>query len=123
MSKYFTEDHEWVVVEGEMATVGITDHAQDQLGDIVFVELPEVDEEYGKGDDISVVESVKAAGDVHNPVSGTVVEVNETLEDEPATVNTSPEGDGWIYIAFFVIFLCVHPNARRNGKKLFWYRN
>ncbi|PID65132.1 MAG: glycine cleavage system protein H [Gammaproteobacteria bacterium] len=97
MSKYFTEDHEWIVVEGEMATVGITDHAQDQLGDIVFVELPEVDEEYGKGDDISVVESVKAAGDVHNPVSGTVVEVNETLEDEPATVNTSPEGDGWIY--------------------------
>ncbi|PIE46467.1 MAG: glycine cleavage system protein H [Gammaproteobacteria bacterium] len=97
MSKYFTEDHEWIVVEGEMATVGITDHAQDQLGDIVFVELPEADEEYGKGDDISVVESVKAAGDVHNPVSGTVVEVNETLEDEPATVNTSPEGDGWIY--------------------------
>ncbi len=97
MSKYFTEDHEWVVVEGDIATVGITDHAQDQLGDIVFVELPEVDEEYGKGDDSSVVESVKAAGDVHNPVSGTVTEVNETLEDEPALVNTSPEGDGWIY--------------------------
>lgn len=97
MSKYFTEDHEWVVVEGDIATVGITDHAQDQLGDIVFVELPEVDEEYGKGDDTSVVESVKAAGDVHNPVSGTVTEVNETLEDEPSLVNTSPEGDGWIY--------------------------
>ncbi len=97
MSKYFTEDHEWVVVEGDTATVGITDHAQDQLGDIVFVELPEVDEEYGKGDDTAVVESVKAAGDVHNPVSGTVTEVNETLEDEPALVNTSPEGDGWIY--------------------------
>ncbi len=97
MSKYFTEDHEWVVVEGDTATVGITDHAQDQLGDIVFVELPEIDEEYEKGDDTAVVESVKAAGDVHNPVSGTVTEVNETLEDEPALVNTSPEGDGWIY--------------------------
>ncbi len=97
MSKYFTEDHEWVVVENGVGTVGITDHAQDQLGDIVFVELPEVDEDYDKGDDISVVESVKAAGDVHNPVSGTVTEVNEDLEDEPATVNTSPEGDGWIY--------------------------
>ncbi len=97
MSKYFTEDHEWIAVDGDTATVGITDHAQDQLGDIVFVELPEVDEEYGKGDDTAVVESVKAAGDVHNPVSGTVTEVNETLEDEPALVNTSPEGDGWIY--------------------------
>ncbi|PIE45355.1 MAG: glycine cleavage system protein H [Gammaproteobacteria bacterium] len=97
MSKYFSETHEWVVVDGDIATVGITDHAQDQLGDIVFVELPEVDEEYGKSDDISVVESVKAAGDVHNPVSGTVVEVNEALEDEPALINNSPEGDGWIY--------------------------
>ncbi len=97
MSKYFTEDHEWVVVEGDIATVGITDHAQDQLGDIVYVELPEIDEEYEKGDDVSVVESVKAAGDVHNPVSGTVTEVNEALDDEPALVNNSPEGDGWIY--------------------------
>ncbi len=97
MSKYFTETHEWVLVDGDIATVGITDHAQDQLGDIVFVELPEVDEEYNQDDDSSVVESVKAAGDVHNPVSGTVVEVNEALEDEPALVNTSPEGDGWIY--------------------------
>ncbi len=97
MSKYFTKDHEWVVVEGDIATVGITDHAQDQLGDIVYVELPEIDEEYEKGDDVSVVESVKAAGDVHNPVSGTVIEVNEALDDEPALVNNSPEGDGWIY--------------------------
>ncbi len=97
MSKYFTEDHEWVVVEGDIATVGITDHAQDQLGDIVYVELPEIDEEYEKGDDTAVVESVKAAGDVHNPVSGTVTEVNEALDDEPALVNNSPEGDGWIY--------------------------
>lgn len=97
MSKYFTESHEWVLVDGDIATVGITDHAQDQLGDIVFVELPEVDEEFNKDDDIAVVESVKAAGDVHNPVSGTVTEVNETLEDEPALVNNSPEDDGWIY--------------------------
>lgn len=97
MSKYFTEDHEWVVVEGDTATVGITDHAQDQLGDIVFVELPETDEDFAKGDDIAVVESVKAAGDVHSPVSGTVTEVNEALEDEPAMVNSSPESDGWIY--------------------------
>ncbi len=97
MSKYFTETHEWVFVDGDIATVGITDHAQDQLGDIVFVELPELDEEYNKDDDIAVVESVKAAGDVHNPVSGTVTEVNEALEDEPALVNNSPEADGWIY--------------------------
>lgn len=97
MSKYFTETHEWVLVDGDIATVGITDHAQDQLGDIVFVELPELDEEYNKDDDIAVVESVKAAGDVHNPVSGTVTEINETLEDEPALVNNSPEDDGWIY--------------------------
>lgn len=97
MSKYFTEDHEWVVVDGDVATIGITDHAQDQLGDIVFVELPELEEDYEKGDDACVVESVKAAGDVHSPVSGTVIEVNETLDDEPALVNSSPEGDGWIY--------------------------
>ncbi len=97
MSKYFTESHEWVLVDGDIATVGITDHAQDQLGDIVFVELPELDEEYNKDDDIAVVESVKAAGDVHNPVSGTVTAVNEALEDEPALVNNSPEADGWIY--------------------------
>lgn len=96
MSKYFTEDHEWVVVEGDVATVGITDHAQDQLGDIVFVELPETEEDFEKGDDLSVVESVKAAGDVHSPISGTVIEVNEVLEDEPSLVNSSPEGDGWI---------------------------
>ncbi len=97
MSKYFTESHEWLSVDGDIATVGITDHAQDQLGDIVFVELPELDEAYDKDDDIAVVESVKAAGDVHNPVSGTVTEVNESLEDEPALVNSSPEADGWIY--------------------------
>lgn len=97
MTTYYTEDHEWVRVEGDVATIGITDHAQDQLGDIVFVELPEVDAELEKGDDACVVESVKAAGDVHNPVSGTVIEVNESLEDEPALVNQSPESDGWIY--------------------------
>ncbi len=105
MSKYFTESHEWVLVDGDIATVGITDHAQEQLGDIVFVELPELDEVYGKDDDIAVVESVKAAGDVHNPVSGTVIKVNEMLEDEPGLVNTHAEEEvdngeddaGWIY--------------------------
>ncbi|MGY0398634.1 MAG: glycine cleavage system protein GcvH [Ostreibacterium sp.] len=97
MSKYFTKDHEWVLIEDDIATIGITNHAQDQLGDIVFVELPELDETYEKGDDSSVVESVKAAGDVHSPISGTVIAVNETLEEEPALINNSPEENGWIY--------------------------
>ena len=97
MNKYFTESHEWLAVDGDIATVGITDYAQDQLGDIVFIELPETDKYFEKGGDISVVESVKAAGDVHSPVSGTVIEVNENLEDNPAAVNEKPESDGWIY--------------------------
>jgi glycine cleavage system H protein len=97
MSRYFTEDHEWVDVEGELATVGITDYAQEQLGDIVFVELPEEGKTFTKGDDAAVVESVKAASDVYAPLSGEVVEVNGALEGEPALVNSDAEEDGWFF--------------------------
>jgi glycine cleavage system H protein len=97
MSRYFTEDHEWIELDGEIATVGITDYAQSQLGDIVFVEVPEEGKEVAKGDDAAVVESVKAASDVYAPVSGTVIEGNPALESEPALVNEDPEGDGWFF--------------------------
>ncbi len=97
MSRYFTDEHEWVDVEGETATVGITDYAQEQLGDIVFVETPETGAELAQGDDAAVVESVKAASDVYAAVSGTVVEVNDALEGEPALVNSSAEEDGWFF--------------------------
>ncbi len=97
MSRYFTEDHEWVDVEGEIATVGITDYAQEQLGDIVFVELPAEGATFDKGDDAAVVESVKAASDVYCPVSGEVIEANGALEGEPALVNSDAEEDGWFF--------------------------
>ncbi|MEH6756139.1 MAG: glycine cleavage system protein GcvH [Parasphingorhabdus sp.] len=97
MSRYYTDEHEWVDVEGDTATVGITDYAQEQLGDIVFVETPEVGSELEQGDDAAVVESVKAASDVYAAVSGTVIEINEALEDEPALVNSSAEEDGWFF--------------------------
>ncbi|WOK36482.1 glycine cleavage system protein GcvH [Sphingomonas sp. C3-2] len=97
MSRYFTEDHEWVDVDGETATVGITDYAQEQLGDIVFVEVPEEGKAVSKGDEAAVVESVKAASDVYAPVSGTVVEGNAALVDDPALVNSSAEEDGWFF--------------------------
>ncbi len=97
MSRYFTEDHEWIELDGEIATVGITEYAQSQLGDIVFVEVPEEGKEVAKGDDAAVVESVKAASDVYAPVSGTVVEGNPALEESPALVNEDPEGDGWFF--------------------------
>ena len=97
MSRYFTEDHEWIDVDGEVGTVGITDFAQQQLGDIVFVEVPEEGKELAKGDDAAVVESVKAASDIYAPVSGVVLEGNPDLADEPALVNTSPEEDGWFF--------------------------
>lgn len=97
MSRYFTEDHEWIEVDGDTATVGITDYAQSQLGDIVFVEVPEEGKQVGKGDDAAVVESVKAASDVYAPVSGTVIEGNPALEDNPALVNEDPEGEGWFF--------------------------
>jgi glycine cleavage system H protein len=97
MSRYFTEDHEWIEVDGDIGTVGITNYAQEQLGDIVFVEVPEEGKELGKGDEAAVVESVKAASDIYSPVSGTVIEGNDKLGDEPATVNEDPEGDGWFF--------------------------
>ena len=97
MSRYFTEDHEWVDVDGDVATVGITDYAQQQLGDIVFVELPEEGKTFDKGDDAAVVESVKAASDVYAPVSGEVIEVNGALEAEPALVNGDAEEEGWFF--------------------------
>ena len=97
MSRYYTEDHEWVEVDGEVAPVGITDYAQQQLGDIVFVEVPDEGREVGKGDEAAVVESVKAASDVYAPVSGTVIEGNADLADNPALVNEDPEGEGWFF--------------------------
>jgi glycine cleavage system H protein len=95
MTTYFTKDHEWITVEGDIATVGITDYAQGQLGDVVYVELPEIGKSVKQGEEAAVVESVKAASEVYAPVSGEVVEVNEGLTDEPAKVNTAAEGDGW----------------------------
>lgn len=97
MSRYFTEDHEWVDVDGDTGTVGISDYAQGQLGDIVFVEIPDEGKELTKGDDAAVVESVKAASDVYTPVSGTVIESNDELADAPALVNEDAEGDGWLF--------------------------
>lgn len=97
MSRYFTDEHEWVDVSGDIATVGITDYAQEQLGDIVFVELPDEGKTFTKGDDAAVVESVKAASDVYAPVSGEVVEANGALEDEPALVNSDAEDEGWFF--------------------------
>ncbi len=92
---YFSEDHEWIAVDGDTGTVGITDYAQEQLGDVVFVELPEIGRTVIKGDDMAVVESVKAASEVYAPVGGEVVAVNEALEDNPAAVNEDAEGEGW----------------------------
>lgn len=97
MSRYFTDEHEWIDVDGDTATVGITEYAQEHLGDIVFVELPEEGQELEKGKDAAVVESVKAASDVYAPISGTVIEANSALEDDPALVNSSPEEDGWFF--------------------------
>jgi glycine cleavage system H protein len=97
MSRYFTEDHEWVDVDGDIGTVGITDYAQGQLGDIVFVEVPEEGKQLARGDEAAVVESVKAASDVYAPVSGTVAEGNGDLADTPGLVNDDAEGDGWMF--------------------------
>ncbi len=97
MTTYYSEDHEWVEVNGKFATVGITDFAQKQLGDVVFVELPEVGRELEKGEEAAVVESVKAASEVYSPINGEVTEVNATLEDEPALVNSDAESDAWFF--------------------------
>lgn len=97
MPRYYTDEHEWIDVEDDIATVGITDYAQGQLGDIVFVELPEVGAMIEQGKDAAVVESVKAASDVYAPITGEITEVNPALEDDPALVNSSPEEDGWFF--------------------------
>jgi glycine cleavage system H protein len=97
MSLYFTKEHEWIRVEGDTATVGISDHAQQALGDIVFAEVPEAGRSLAKGQDAAVVESVKAASDVYAPVSGEVVEGNSAVADDPALINRDPEGDGWFF--------------------------
>ena len=97
MSIKYTEDHEWIQLQGDIAVVGITLHAQDALGDVVFVELPEVGKTFAQGDVTGVVESVKAAADVFMPVSGVIVEVNEALRDNPSLANTDPQGEGWFF--------------------------
>jgi glycine cleavage system H protein len=95
MSVKFSQDHEWVSVAGDIATIGITNHAQEQLGDVVFVELPAIGKKVSKGGDAAVIESVKAASEVYAPVTGEVVDVNKELEGDPALVNRGAEGDGW----------------------------
>jgi glycine cleavage system H protein len=95
MTKHYTKEHEWISVDGDIATIGITDHAQEQLGDVVFVELPAIGKAVAKGGDAAVVESVKAASEVYAPVSGEVVEVNKELEGDPALVNREAEGAAW----------------------------
>ena len=95
MSIHFTEDHEWISVDGDTGVVGISAYAAKQLGDVVFVELPEIGREMAKGDEAAVVESVKAASEVYSPIGGEVTEVNGALEDEPAKVNEDPSGEGW----------------------------
>ena len=97
MTIYFTREHEWIKVDGDTATVGITDHAQEALGDIVFTEVPDAGKQLAKGQEAAVVESVKAASDVYSPVSGEVTEGNQAVVDDPALVNSDPEGEGWFF--------------------------
>ena len=97
MSLYFTKEHEWVRVDGDVATVGISNHAQEALGDIVFAEVPDAGRTLSKGDDAAVVESVKAASDVYSPVGGEVIEGNSAIADDPALINRDPEGEGWFF--------------------------
>lgn len=95
MTVKYTKDHEWVRVDGAAATIGISAHAAEQLGDVVFIELPEVGKTFNKGDDMAVVESVKAASDVYAPISGEVIEINQAIVDDPAKVNADPAGAAW----------------------------
>ena len=95
--KRFTKDHEWVMLDGDIATVGITDHAQEQLGELVFVELPELQREVAANEACAVVESVKAASDVYAPLAGKVAEINDTITEDPSIVNNDAEGDGWFF--------------------------
>lgn len=94
---YYTEEHEWLLVEGDFATVGLTEFAQQQLGDIVFVDLPEIGKEIEQDEEMAIIESVKAAGEIKAPVAGTVVAINEALADAPETVNQDPMGNGWFF--------------------------
>ncbi len=106
MSVKYTEDHEWIRLDDDgLATVGITNYAQQQLGDLVFVELPELDRDVAQGEETVVIESVKAAGEVKAPVAGTVVKANEALNDDPSLVNSDPYGDGW-----FIRLRLADPN-------------
>jgi glycine cleavage system H protein len=93
----FLSSHEWVLVEGDIATIGISEHAQEALGDLVYVELPEVESSVSAGDSVAVVESVKAASDTYAPLSGEIIEINSELEDSPERINDDPYGDGWMY--------------------------
>jgi len=95
--KRYTKDHEWVLLDGDIATVGITDHAQEQLGDLVHVGLPELERAVAEGETCAVVESVKAASDVFAPLAGKIVEVNETITEDPSIVNSDAEGEGWFF--------------------------
>jgi glycine cleavage system H protein len=97
MSLYFTREHEWIRVDGDTATVGISNHAQEALGDIVFAEVPDAGKKLAKGQEAAVVESVKAASDVYSPVGGEVVEGNQAVVDDPALINQDPEGQGWFF--------------------------
>ncbi|HWJ89212.1 MAG TPA: glycine cleavage system protein GcvH [Pelagibacterium sp.] len=97
MTTRYTPDHEYIRTEGRIGTVGISNYAQEQLGDIVFVELPSVGTAFKKGDEVAVVESVKAASEIYAPVSGTVTEINEALNDDPGLVNSDPAGSGWLF--------------------------
>jgi glycine cleavage system H protein len=97
MAIKFSKDHEWINVKGNTATIGITNYAQEQLGDVVFVEVPDAGKQVDQGDDAAVIESVKAASEVYAPITGEITEGNQALEDEPATINSSAEGDGWIF--------------------------
>ena len=95
--KRYTKDHEWLVLDGDIATVGITDHAQEQLGDVVHIELPDLDREVAANEACAVVESVKAASDIYAPLAGAIVEINEAIVEDPAIVNSDAEGEGWFF--------------------------
>ena len=97
MTTHYTDDHEWARLEGDMVVIGITAYAQEQLGEVVYVDLPDIDQVLEQGDEAAVIESVKAAGEVKSPISGTVTEVNQALEDTPEKINEDPAGEGWIY--------------------------
>ena len=97
MTLKYTKEHEWILLEGDIATVGITEHAQEQLGDVVFVDLPETGDSFDAGDEVCVVESVKAASDIYAPISGEITDVNDDLDSNPALINESAESNGWIF--------------------------